>query len=74
MKDKHAVGRKWPEMVVKWAIFIVIRFDSEYRLTCFTKKRLTCRLFSKKMIMYGMNPVNVPRAKIAFPVSSESNM
>ena len=31
MKDKHTVGRKWPEMVVKWANVIVIRFYSEYK-------------------------------------------
>ena len=24
------MAEKWPEMVVKWAIVIVIRFDSEY--------------------------------------------
>ena len=30
VKDKHTVGEKWPEMVVKWALVIVICFDSEY--------------------------------------------
>ena len=29
MKDRHTVGKKWPEIVVKLAIVIVIRFDSE---------------------------------------------
>ena len=61
-------------MALKKAFFLFselmpIRVNMSY-----TEKRLACRLFSKKMRIYGMNPVNVPRAKIAFPVSSESNM
>ena len=30
MKDRHTVGKKWPEMVIKLAIVIVICFYSEY--------------------------------------------
>ena len=40
MKDKHTVGKKWPEMVVEWAIVIVIRFYSDYR--CKTQHICSC--------------------------------
>ena len=35
VKNEHTDGKKWPEMVVKLAIVIVIRFYSEYSYNLF---------------------------------------
>ena len=51
MKDRHTVGKKWPEMVVKLAIVIVIRFYSDYTLEIFwLPKPNFCRVFDTALV------------------------
>ena len=72
------MAKKWPEMVLKWAIVIVIRFYSDYSRKIlyfyfFTvpKRRLTLNLRkiqSKKNIVNGVWKVLIQTSIMSIPV------